>query len=232
MTTNLFDVHRTDISTGKSKTLGLVHLIARLAAAKTGGPYVIVSRIGSAQEGPGPQRTKVDSLRHLRALLKAGKVGDRFGWHPDSGPQYRIRIARGVTPVPTDGNSRIDLVVGFVLFGFKGITDLGTCVCKHISGTSEWSQHAFCNAHDFGLAGGWDAVKGRQVAASIVNSAEIASGTLYGIVEHVIVNDEIWTRGQGWSSYGGDYHYHVHVDCHPNCSGTPACAGGSNAGCN
>lgn len=120
--------------------------------------------------------------------------------------------------IETGGNHRIDEVYTFVHDKFDNASDLGICVCKQtVPGV--WSQHAFCNAADFGTKeGGMAALL--KMAKAVVDEAE--AGRLE--VEHVIVGNQIWTRGIGWHDYTGQYHYHVHVDCTPNYSGVPACA--------
>lgn len=52
--------------------------------------------------------------------------------------------------IQTPGTVAIDIIVGTVAAHFGGFTDWGICVCKRISGTYRWSQHAYCNAVDIG----------------------------------------------------------------------------------
>lgn len=50
----------------------------------------------------------------------------------------------------TPGTNAIDIIVGTTLKKFPNAQIWGICVCKRISGTYTWSQHAFCNAVDWG----------------------------------------------------------------------------------
>jgi len=119
----------------------------------------------------------------------------------------------------TPGNDFVDLVCALIFEKFPTATNLGNMYCRKIDGSSSWSQHAFGNAQDFGAPSGanfW------SILLAIANKLVENSNQLG--VETVIVQNRIWIRGQGWHSYGGNYHYHVHTDGYPNGVGTPDCA--------
>lgn len=124
-------------------------------------------------------------------------------------------------PVLTDtpGNPYVDLVYTMVFAKFPGASNLGNCYCRHIDGSSSWSQHAFCNAQDFGAPAGANFWATLNAIANYL----VANAVQFR-VETVIVQDRIWRRGIGWQHYGGAYHYHVHTDGYPNGTGTPECA--------
>lgn len=151
-------------------------------------------------------------LARLEANLRHGKVGDDYSiW---AGKRIRFRC-REVKPayqvIDTNGNDKADRAWGAAVTVFRNISFLGAYVCKHISGSYNMSQHSYGNALDIG-------------ADSMTDLNDIAQWFVSHAVEfdlqHVIVGDRIWTRGSGWHYYGGDYHYHVHLDFNPNFSGS------------
>lgn len=138
------------------------------------------------------------------------------------GPVYRIRDKKGeivftcregqkaVQLINTNGNTKADQTWTAAIHEFPFISFLGAYVCKHIAGTYNMSQHSYGNAIDLGCA--YDRLQ--EVANWFVSR--------YGeyCLDHVIYKDNIWTRGEGWHHYTGEYHYHVHLDFTPQCSGS------------
>jgi hypothetical protein len=176
----------------------------------------------------GPWRARVEARRRLVHTAEGSKVGDVFeienerGWrmrmrHTDSG----IALARppwGTTYLGGT-NDRIDKVACAAYAFDEAVDCLGSKVCKRISGSTSWSQHAYGNAIDLGFRvpppTGFDMARQDRLAAYLVaNADELA-------LEHVIHRDHAWTRGAGWGSYGGEYHTHVHVDATPQGAGYP-----------
>lgn len=85
-TVQKYRTKRIDMAEHKGHDLGLAATISFLNTRNTGGPYVIVDK-----DGPNPQRSKAESLNALRRRLEAADPKDWFDWHPDFGPQFRVR---------------------------------------------------------------------------------------------------------------------------------------------
>lgn len=77
---------------------------------------------------------------------------------------------------------------------------------------SDWilTGNSYGNAVDFGAATMPDLYAIAHWLVARANTYDL---------EHVIVDDQIWNRGSGWSHYSGDRHYHVHEDSFPQYSG-------------
>lgn len=119
----------------------------------------------------------------------------------------------GTTPHATGGTSpAIRQIQRAARRKYPWIVSLGVCSCRHIQGSSEWSQHAWCNAWDIAAVG----PVGDMLARWFVSQA----GTLP-------IAQVIW-KGQeqlhGGSVY--DHYTHIHISGDPMRSGTPPCAGG------
>jgi len=111
----------------------------------------------------------------------------------------------------TNGNAKADKAWSYGKTEYKDCSFLGSYVCKYISGSSSMSQHSYGNAVDFG----------RDSMSQLYDLAHYLLDHANELdLEHVIVDDKIWTRGYGWSHYSGDRHYHVHVDFNPQYSGS------------
>ena len=189
-----------------------------------------LSRVGDSDyrlrhpgEKAGPQRSLPEIMRRVRKLTKD---------HQDPGYKLEVKsdspgaVAYGlllVEPKPpitdTPGNDYVDRVYTAVFAKFKTASNLGNCYCRRIEGSSSWSQHAFCNAQDFGAPSGTQFWPTLNAIANYI----VANAAQFG-TETVIVQDRIWLRGEGWRHYSGQYHYHVHTDGYPNGVGTPDCA--------
>lgn len=201
----LFVYVRKDGTPSQPVNLSKVMDSARGRIDAGGGPFD-VTQDGDVLHG---DLTSREALTLLRNRLE----------HGDIGPVYRVRTrdlgvvfaAREATPaaklINTNGNAKIDRVWSYIKANYPNATFLGAYVCKDIAGTSTLSQHSYGNAID---AGNVDLVK---LAEDLVAHADELD------LEHVIVHNRIWTRGQGWHAYTGEYHYHVHADCAPNLSG-------------
>jgi hypothetical protein len=94
----------------------------------------------------------------------------------------------------------------------------GLWYCRNIDGTSTVSKHGYLGYTDgekwqgaaediFVLSGGMAQLE--NVAEFIV--AQTKAGNANAAT--VIVNRKIWTPSQGWHTYTGVTHYHVHFDC-------------------
>jgi len=74
-------------------------------------------------------------------------VGGTAGWE-DSGGSPRLNSFRAELNLQPD--KKAPGGIGYFA-KIPGTYDLGTYVCKLISGTNEWSQHAYDNAQDIGV---------------------------------------------------------------------------------
>lgn len=150
-------------------------------------------------------------LRGLQRALEGGTPG----------PVYRIWgdgllfTCRETVPaihiIDTNGNDKADKAWSYGKAWYPDVSFLGSYVCKYIVGSGTLSQHSYGNAVDFGRD---SMAELNDLANKMVANADELD------IEHVIVGDRIWTRGYGWSHYGGEYHYHVHVDFTPQYSGS------------
>ncbi len=103
----------------------------------------------------------------------------------------------------------------------------GVFNCRHISGSSSWSQHAFGNAVDL-FAHEADL---QAIAENVVRQATADTRANQGNHQpcHYVIWKEgaggIWSPDRGWHTYTG-FHppTHVHVDFLPEREGTPPCA--------
>lgn len=149
-------------------------------------------------------------LKGLQRHLKNGEVGPTYRiW---SGGKVQF-VARETVPavkiIDTNGNAKADRAWSYGKAEYPDCRFLGAYVCKRIAGTNTMSQHSYGNAVDFG----------RDSMSELYDLAYYLLGVPELDLQHLIVDDRIWTRGVGWSHYGGDRHYHVHVDFTPQYSG-------------
>lgn len=212
-------------SLANNQDIGRVRALTRFNRhlARVGDSDYRLRRPGSDY---GPPLALPVLMHRVRNLTKIAAAEDFIGYKlvarsDTAGAETYAIMLTDPAPDLTDtpGNAYVDLVYTMVFAKFERATNLGNCYCRHIDGSSSWSQHAYCNAQDFGAPMGpyfWQTLD--QIAAYIVGNAA-QWGT-----ETVIVRDRIWTRGNGWNYYGGQYHYHVHTDGYPNGVGTPDCA--------
>lgn len=114
--------------------------------------------------------------------------------------------------INTQGTNAIDIVVGTVVWKFGNVPEWGICQCRTIQGSSSWSQHAYCNAVDWG--------------GDVSRLNNVANYLLMLQRKHFIPVSQILWRGRdmisGHSVY--DHYNHIHVSGSPLRSGRPACA--------
>lgn len=150
-------------------------------------------------------------LKGLDNALTQGDVGDVYRLWGSGDLKFTCReIAPAVKIIDTNGNAKADRCWSWGKAKFPDVSFLGAYVCKHIVGSTTMSQHSYGNAVDFGRDS-MDELY--DLAYYLVAHAEELD------LQHVIVDDRIWTRGSGWGYYGGDRHYHVHADFTPQYSG-------------
>lgn len=151
-------------------------------------------------------------LRGLRRALEKGEVGSTYRIWGGGDLLFQAReVVPAVHIIDTNGNDKADKCWSYGKAQFPDCSFLGAYVCKHIAGTWTMSQHSYGNAVDFGR-NSMDELY--DLAYYLLSHSDELS------LQHVIVDDRIWTRGVGWSNYGGDRHYHVHADFTPQYSGS------------
>lgn len=184
-------------------------LAAARSRVKVGdGPFVLT------QDGePFRPEDRKAVLERLERRLRNGKPG----------PTYRIRDLEGdvvfkarevVAPpvIDTNGNDKADKFWTWVVTEFKDYHPrfAGAYVCKHIAGSSSMSQHSYGNAVD---------VFFDTMAHQVRVYEAIKAGKAPVPIGHAISGKLIWSPASGQHAYGGDTHYHLHVDFVPDYSG-------------
>lgn len=158
-----------------------------------------------------------DIIGRLREVLPKVDVGTMYRIKSSDGAVWEIRKVEInlVVVADTIGTPAIDKIYGTVVNQFHGVESWGIYNCRHIAGSSNWSQHAFKNAWDIHH----DTLMG-DIADFLVKNYDVLD------VAEVIYNRRIWTRSEGWHAYGGiDPHTdHIHVSGFPLATGVPPCA--------
>lgn len=112
----------------------------------------------------------------------------------------------------TIGTPEVDIIVGSVVKEFPNVGNLGIYNCRHIAGSSSWSQHAWAHAVDFGGP------------TELLNKV---ANYLYKLTkEHGLPASQILWRGRNMltgNSVSGHYD-HIHVTGLPPKVGIPPCA--------
>jgi len=165
-------------------------------------------------EKMGTKRTRTGALTRFKNVVVNGDVGQTVRVYTDT-PFEPILWVRESKPdfkvLDTNGNQLADVAWSVAKANFQNINYLGAYVCKTIIGSGgSYSQHSYGNALDIGA--------GSMTTLKTIAKFFVAHASEYDL-QHVIVDDEIWTRGSGWSYYGGQRHYHVHLDFNPQYSG-------------
>lgn len=206
---------------------GAGQAVGRKAAVKragdlsgaSGGPYRMKER---SEKRWGPKRTlpelrdrlgpRMDSLSHGEALL----IDNARGYDAT----VRIRMTLLTTdPLDLDNcTESCEEIIAFLRREYPQHLNFGWFNCRRISGSTDWSQHAYGNAYD---PGGTLALV-IEMADACVHQAQ--QGRLP--LSEAIANRRKWTPASGWEPYGGsDPHTgHAHLSASPYLAGTPACA--------
>lgn len=173
----------------------------RVRAKKAGGPYRLKER---GEDKWGPARSLSSTLPILAKKLKNAKVGDVWAISCNQGTDRVVIDIRKIAykeKIPnTPGTTPIDKIYWEIFRKFN-VENWGICNCRHISGSSSWSQHAWCNALDIG-----GPISELQRVAGYLRENSVRLKTA-----HIL-----------WQV--PDHYNHVHVDCHPLGTGTPPCA--------
>jgi len=205
-----------------SKAQGQVEAVARIRAQleAMGGPY----RIREARVEPldlfGPSRGIGPTMTRLKSIMKNGPVGSY--WLVDTAKDVflQIRIIEVDVIPDSSGTNPIDVVRYHLYHQFPQLSSYGICSCRRVTGTTSWSQHAYCNAEDYGASFSY-----MQKSVDWLNQNIGGRGEDLPISQ-LIFNRRIWEPDTGWQYYGGsDPHTgHFHISGLPERTGTPECA--------
>lgn len=205
-----FVYEKKDGSASRALRLSGLMEVARTRVKVGEGPF----KFTQDGEQIGKPADRQDTLDRLQRKLVNGDIG----------PTYRIRNAAGdivlkcreieeaLKVIDTNGNAHADFFWTWVVSNFEKYRPrwAGSYVCKHISGSSNLSQHSYGNATDVFF----DSFAHQEQVATV---AATANALIHAY--HIISGDRIWTKGSGWSHYGGEWHSHLHVDFDPQFSG-------------
>lgn len=170
-------------------------------------------KVGNGEYGT--RRKLAPTLDRVRDLL-AG-TGDGFNMRVKASDGYTLTIvvfdADPRAFMSTNGNDQIDLIVGTVVEKFPSVRNNGILVCKHIAGSSSWSQHAYANAVDFNGPGAWGSAGNVALLDDVV--AYVTALTNQGLLPVSQI---------GWRNWPNHYPGHAHFSGAPLRYGTPNCA--------
>ena len=172
---------------------------ARSMLRERGESFVIKRKGGETSES----RDLAGTVERLKALLAKEAVGETYivTGRLDLDP-VQVRVIE-VSPPPAQdicGIPAVKAFAGFVRERWPDARFAGSCVCKYTTGTT-WSDHAYGGAIDYFDT--WPHMEAMRDFA--IANADVLE------VKYVILSDRIWSRLGGWSAYGGNKHYHVHV---------------------
>lgn len=160
----------------------------------------------------GPERELDEVRERLPARLDMLRLGETWAVKALKDDYTMLTRAVHVDPpvMQTAGTPAIDAIYTWLTDRFKGRWEnWGICVCKRISGSSSWSQHAYCNAIDVG---------GPTNTLDLIAKAAVAA-TKAG---EIPCDQVIW---KGWEHiHGGnvyDHYDHVHLTGAPQRGGYP-----------
>jgi hypothetical protein len=192
----------------------------RKQARNTGPRWRIKER---GEDDWGMWRDKVnDVIVHARDRVTTMGIGDVLLVDGENHP-YTITIRKvDVEPpvIQTEGNSKVDQIYTYVIRKYH-VMNYGICNRRYIDGTTDWTQHAPWPDPDKG-SNAWDIGAVTQsmlytIATDLVGQAKGGQLPIY----RVIVGNKIWDSVQGWHTYTGEFHTHVHAEGTPDRTGQP-----------
>lgn len=178
------------------------------------------SRLREIGEDFGPWRSPGDLMERVERRTAEMGVGPKLIIQREHDMEQLSIRELEVEPTSPDLGCHPDIeAIHYAVWAeFAGqVRSGGRFVCRYIDGTLNVSRHGYLGnvppppwrgaAEDiFVTIGGMTNLK--RVANFIV--ARTIAGDLKA--DHVIVDRRIWTAGSGWGPYGGNRHFHVHVD--------------------
>jgi hypothetical protein len=160
----------------------------------------------------GPELDLSQMKSRLPGRLDSLRVGETWATKAlsDDFTVWTRKVEVDPPVVNTPGTDAIDKIYSWLNGNFKGRWEnWGICVCKRISGSSSYSQHAYCNAIDLG--------------GSTANLDAIAKAAVAAAKKGTIPCDQViwkgWEHIHGGSVY--DHYDHVHLTGAPQKSGYP-----------
>lgn len=159
----------------------------------------------------GPWRSEADAVDRLLSRVDRLGVGPKIVVQREG--DRAMRAIRELSALPDLGASPKIEAIHAAVWGEFEVRSGGLWLCRFVDGTETVSKHGWLSskwrgaAEDvFILDGGMPALV--EVAQFVV--ARTKAGQLEAAT--VIVDNDIWTPSGGWRVYGGQRHYHVHVD--------------------
>jgi hypothetical protein len=190
-----------------ARTLKRPTLVKRLHAFIPQGTKARIREIG---QDFGPWRRESDAIDRILDRVDRMGVGPKVIVQREK--DRAMRGIRELSSLPDLGaNPEIEKIHAAVWKRYS-VRSGGLWLCRYIDGTSSVSKHGYLGsgwkgaAEDiFVNAGGMpELVKVGQFIVDQTKRGNLKAAT-------VIVDNDIWTSG-GWRVYGGQRHYHVHVD--------------------
>ena len=170
------------------------------------GPYK--QRNWGDKDGWGQERTWNEAMKRFRTALGNNEVGDVRAITPNT-PKDTFLAVRKVSVIEVDFPSissnatpRAKAIVKPLWAAFPQLHYLGCYNCRHIAGSSSWSEHSWADAIDIGPP---NMAYGDKVYRWLMNNKG-----------RFDITRVLW-RVSG--------HFdHLHIDFDPDHSGTPPCA--------
>jgi hypothetical protein len=103
-----------------------------------------------------------------------------------------------------------------------GVRSGGRWYCRYVLGSRTVSRHGYRGNEWLGAAEDWFVVANTMSVLFDLAYYLVGLTQKGHIFPHaIVVGDQEWRPGEGWTHYGGEYHRHVHIDvpdgypCHP-----------------
>lgn len=186
-----------------ARALGPTLADVRARAQRLGGRFRVRIRGQGTWTAPLGLPAAMDEVK---ARLTRAAVGDMVLVEGRTGLVRIRKVLRNAKIMPTPGTPRIDRLHHFLWERFPDLESWGICNCRRISGSSTWSQHAWCNAEDLHRVAGGSVKKGLDPVYRWLQANQRRFH-----IAHIL-----------WQV--PDHYDHIHVDMAPNESGTPPCA--------
>lgn len=124
-----------------------------------------------------------------------------------------MRAIREVTDIPNLGAAPALEAIHGVVWARYNVRSGGLWLCRYVDGTRTVSKHGYQGSGWKGAAedifvnsgGMTELIKVARFIADQTRMHNLDAAT-------VIVDNDIWEPSSGWRVYGGQRHYHVHVD--------------------
>lgn len=197
-----FLVRGTKEGSWEDPRMTLTLTLRRVKQLLTGrGESFVLRRKGGEVSAP---RDLKGTAERLKALLAKSAVGEAYilRGRLNTDP-VQVKVIDLWPPPATNvcGTPPTRQYVALVRAKFPKARFAGTCVCKKVSGTSTWSDHAYGAAVDYFESWPvmwemfhWTAAEGIPLQ-----------------VKYALLGDQAWSPIAGFHKSSGEYHAHLHV---------------------